>query len=1041
MPCEGVSGKPLFFFGSPWQHDIAPVLVDKYVNVATVPNPAGGADIPSYERYTTDLSGPGSCEVHHCNPAAAPCAAWSYPYPENVFLHDGQGQVNFAVARKRGFKNVQARRFWQGVFGWVSSQINCPTNICANGSTYRTAQTTVDGTKYLTATYDIHWRKDIVAGEEAGEFDHADLTGARTVNANTGEITSTLTSSEDRNTGSGGTHFVCNAGVFTNTDNDTGIVLASGDHGGSTVLDSLELDLHCGFPLFRVDTAFDLLGFINQWNEPGNHSTAMPLVTDPNNYSCSVISVDAGNTETVVASLSRTATSISWDFFTSDDSDSPGNPPNTWHHYGSITFSNENTSDSVYTDIKNNLLSLWPLNDDKLYPWRTDLKVSVAPLVSRNERGPVGPLGFNSYTVDDLTSPINDPNGNVPFTPGWGPTYSQRPWFDPDCYQWTFAPGTDQSNSAATGLQLLFDGSILGAPKPAGYQNFFNFGYIDVAGCCQIDPESGSKNWDWYQVGWGMNVSTFNVASGCLLPLNATQWNNYLEAVNKPIGAWMFYADQGQYVGAGCAGLSSSSAGDSAYLVACKSAECLEQWDSQNFALPAGDIKFWFDETKVFCATNIAGTGAGSTWSLTDPVTGNAPPDDTDFSGVWGGPVAGGFYDVTSYSGGTLTLGSKMFDLPRNWASKSEVTSGDGTHDSDFCFGKLRFPGAPALLGRIGITPDGAGTTMTFASTQPAFGMTASTHQELVDLWDANMNPLASAVTATRVDDNTFTIANAQHTAAFVTIHGATAWYMNDTAPKGDYAVLEWMSDFRSAAEFGRLAGVLNCDGNQIAQPTTNAGGGPVTQPFASFTQTAGCLPFVPCSPKVVCISPNGETFPNGKTFDFPASFACDEQYGSKWWSYVQSTMTDIFWQPPHHPCNIKPCAQWKMDGGDCQDDSIEDGVEFGCPGDDGFVEGETLPPVYCFAHAPQVEARLTVPCTYGLLRNECPPALPGDIQIGWLSPVMNSSGDIALPPNPPGALQDRGEPAGASTTWDFHSLLCVQIAAGCRFKYQVPGC
>jgi len=303
------------------------------------------------------------------------------------------------------------------------------------------------------------------------------------------------------------------------------------------------------------------------------------------------------------------------------------------------------------------------------------------------------------------------------------------------------------------------------------------------------------------------------------------------------------------------------------------------------------------------------------------------------------------------------------------------------------------------------------------------------------------MAEIASNITATRVDDSTFTTAAAYVAAKYVMIHRAAKWYVNDVSPKGDHAMLEWVSDFRSVGESGRLNGVLDCDGNQVSQPTTNAGGGPVAQPFAGFTQTAGCLPFVPCAPKVVCVSPNGETFPNGKTFDFPASFSCDEQYGSKWWGFVQSTMTDLFWQQPHRPCNIKPCAKWLMDGGTCAEDSIEDGTIFACSGDEGFVQGESQPPVYYFAHAPQVEARLTVPCNYGVARNECAPALPADVQIGWLSPVFYSAGDVALPPNPPGALADRGAPAGASTTWDFHQLLCGQMQLGCRFRYQVPGC
>jgi hypothetical protein len=392
-----------------------------------------------------------------------------------------------------------------------------------------------------------------------------------------------------------------------------------------------------------------------------------------------------------------------------------------------------------------------------------------------------------------------------------------------------------------------------------------------------------------------------------------------------------------------------------------------------------------------------------------------------------------GFYNVAVYSTGTLTLGAKIYDVPSNWTSKSKS-------DEEFCFGKLRWDSRPSLLGRAAITPDTTGTTMTFATAQPAFGMNSSTHQEQVDLYDTSMNLLTGNITATRADDAHFTVplADASVSAAWVQIHGAAKWYVNDSAPKGDYALLEWLADFRTLGEFSRLSNINDCSGAPVSGlPTANSGGGPVetaTQ-FASFTQTPGCLPFMPCAPKVVCISPNGETFPNGTTYDFPTEFICDEQYGSKWWAFVQSTMTDLFWQRPHRPCIIKPCAKWMMDGGTCAAD-----IEGSCPGDDDYVPGESEPPEYFFGHAPQVEARLTVPANYGSPQDESAPALPPGIQIGWLSPVNHSTGDVAYPPEPPGAEQERGHPAGAATAWELHSAMCAH-SVGCRFNYQLPAC
>ena len=60
------------------------------------------------------------------------------------------------------------------------------------------------------------------------------------------------------------------------------------------------------------------------------------------------------------------------------------------------------------------------------------------------------------------------------------------------------------------------------------------------------------------------------------------------------------------------------------------------------------------------------------------------------------------------------------------------------------------------------------------------------------------------------------------------------------------------------------------------------------------------------------------------------------------------------------------------MDGGTCAENT-----EGSCPGDDDFVPGESEPPEYFFGHAPQVEARLTVPANYGEAQDESAPALP----------------------------------------------------------------
>ena len=613
LPCETTSSTPKYFFGGPFQHNLAPLLVDKFVNIATVPNPAGsGPDVPPYERWTPDPSGPAGCEAHNCDtdPGSAPCSPWigtgdvqynlASPGP-NTF--NKSGQVDFANAHKRGFKNVHAMRSWHGCFGWTSENAACNTNFCPNGSGYESYRPNPDQTKYTTATYDLHFSNTFFDGGS----DTGDLTGARTVNITTGETTSTVISTQTtiENSGFGlNTVFFTNGGAGYHADPDTGIHTINFASGGSTRLDN-EFDFHCGTPIFRIDNASlgDLSGFIAAWNSgayaggnpdinPFVPASGLPPITDPNNYSASDTgTLNAGLTHySTTISFTRTDTTLSWDFQVQDDLDDPaGVHLNIWHHYGTITLSTTNTSAQVYTDIKS-LLANWPLNDDALYPWRTDTKVSVAPLVTRLELQNAAPLGFNPYTVDDMTSPINDCSGNVPFSVGWTPTYNQRAWFDPNIYQWKYPTGHNAADSAASALVKMFDGSVQGAPHAAGFQNFFAYSFIDYTACCFVNPDDGAQSWDLYQLGWGMNASQFNARSGAQIPLNATQWTNFSQArkstrtarsCSTPMKGANGYAQD-------CPPSNDSVfLADNGGLFACKAAVILDIWNSQNFARPA----------------------------------------------------------------------------------------------------------------------------------------------------------------------------------------------------------------------------------------------------------------------------------------------------------------------------------------------------------------------------------------------------------------------------------------------------------------------
>src|SRR6185437_12267237 len=412
-PCDGQS---LCGAGPLWQHGTNTAQnIPQYINTTGVPDWASSGTINPYERWTPDPGGGESCDTHFCVDGGAPCVAWPKPYPTNTFASSGTN-IDLSLCHKTGFKNVQARRTWHGCFGWVSSCVNCNTNLCSDGSGYRSWQGTADQTKYLVctiaSTLSTGW--DDTDGSTFYNFFSSTAT-TRTVNAQTGEITETKSNSEsDSNTPDSG------GSTTTTSDMTDGVGTVDGttyaNNAGSLTDAILSVDFHCDTPPLPSAGGFfggndSLIAAISDWNaELLVGSGAFPAPTDPNNYN-QIVNVGDGAGGVIGSykiSWSRSATVFSWDVEFTRDVGAGQN----YSFSGSATLSSANTSADIYSDVVT-LLNEWPLNDDTLYPWRTDLKVSVAPLVTRNEFVTIAtPIGFNSFTQDDFRSPINDASGN-----------------------------------------------------------------------------------------------------------------------------------------------------------------------------------------------------------------------------------------------------------------------------------------------------------------------------------------------------------------------------------------------------------------------------------------------------------------------------------------------------------------------------------------------------------------------------------------------------------------------------------------------------
>ena len=909
--------------------------------------------------------------------------------------------------------------------------------------------------------------------------------------------------------------------------------------GGQSDLDAIVGgDVHCSSPSGGVIAPLE--SWIASWNEyEGMDGSPLPPITNLNFYSGSATYSNDSLDEYIAISWSRTATSYNWSILYTSGLYSYSN-------YGTISLSNPYSNTQIQADA-GTLLNYWDLTDNARYPWRLDGLMQVNPLMSKNQvpgnRTPCE--GFIPWTMNDLRYPIADSFGRPPFTTSdpafvagsdppfvarsgnydssgrppsdpdynsadtyWASTYQQIRWLDSSVYQFQFgvvtyngqtSDGTGFAEQIAIGLVRIYDGAIQGAPLPSGFVDYFRFDFPDWRSCCVTGGDDPHGN-QFYIYGYGMYLSNYISATGAQLPLCTTQWTNNKDVIVHPPFAFISYADK-TIVSATCANGGTDTTGDGAFW-ARKFACIKENWQAQNYARPAGDDKFRYREcddseaSKVYAATNVSGSGAGSVWALLT-YAGNVPAMAAgDLIGYFGGKVLGsinpadaGFYVMGGYdfTTGYMTLGAKVYNLPSNWP----VSNPAG--DTAQCFAALRFPNAPSLLGRQAHKL--TGNIATFDVAQPAFAMAVSSTEQ-VDILDAKANVLASNVTATRPNgkwmagtavalnqlvvnsagyvqqvatagttgsiepdwsqpvtndngviwknigqvDTVFVLPANYALAKWVVIHGVN-WEFNSSYPRGNFLALEWTHDYRTNGENYRLT----VPGAPGAPPPSGCSGEipPIGTPaanfgFSNFKQTTYCLPLCSKAPRVLCWSPNAEVWRNGITLPFPA-FQMDERYGSKWQAQLQQTMTDLLWQRPHTPLSAPSLNPLDDEG------TITPGQDITWVEDDGTCHVDTFVPddagggttTMYFPLGPLVEAEVALP-HFGLATPQTDtPTLPTGITLGWKSPVYYSDG--VQPPPPCGYDANTGDPFGASAEWQLRSNLKIACAVGsiCRFKYD----
>ena len=970
-----------------------------------------------------------------------PHGPWTLHLPLPAQTFEQAGTVDLSTCRKRSFKNVQARRSWHGryPFSYHAGQPNLRL-ACGGyspGLSFEPYTPGVEDLKYcslsVSTVITVVSRDDEVPGAPAGTTARSSRTVS--VDKTSGVISSSGSDDYGNWTDSGG---------IPRQLDDGGVVslwlIGLADWNFATAMgyfsaiitpgsSSYDFVINSNGGSATINTGYSAGQMVEEWSfSDGSYYRALwGVLAGGDPFHPVFVQTDVETMTMSPTSLSYSHTHTAGIF---------GHPV-VESQTCAASLSGPNPSSYVYDDVRY-LKSLWDLNDDILYPWRTDGNVGIAPLVTRNEvQHDVGIIANTGYHVNGTTL-VTDFYGNAPGSVSTDP--GQLPLADPQTYSETYnqIPWVDPNAT------LGCDGSILGAPLPAGYgwnadgtpQGIFDFRHEVDDWCWPDDFPEHAKFLDTFNYG---------ARTPYYLPQNCSQWTSDFDALYATAGKFLFFNGR----------ISGSSAWTQIdtplWIQDWKQAE--DTWPSYNFARPAGADRFVFDETtpswldKVFQYLSGYSTGTGDTIILGNApilvvdLNGNSPLSSFDDPGqlpledgvhhpvdyietwgpggsatlptigsteVWGGQSVGGFYHVTRLSDTSVLLGVKVFDVPTGWLCPSG--------DMDTAFGPLRFPDCPGILGRVAINSislDVPPFCFLNIESSPylATKITASpSYSEQVDFLEADGTVLVANQAVTRVNNSQFTVPNSGATAyaiiaeaKFIVVHGAAAYYWDDTTPKGNLLTAEFKFDYRLRAETQRInemvatwpAGYPDCDCSPLGSTQTV----PFSE-YSDFILTQTCVPFTQCGPRVPPMPA------------FPSSFPLDSQHGSRWQACVISAVYDLLWQKPHVPPGfIDPLTEVEV-------------TTFAWAEDDGTGQTNTVAPtVAFFAHGPLVEPFLYMP-TAGLSGTEAAPSLLAGMTIGFTSPATNSDSQTLGAPSP-----------GGWVPWGLHQNLCGCVGAGGRFS------
>jgi hypothetical protein len=488
-----------------------------------------------------------------------------------------------------------------------------------------------------------------------------------------------------------------------------------------------------------------------------------------------------------------------------------------------------------------------------------------------------------------------------------------------------------------------------------------------------------------------------------------------------------------------------------------KWAEIKIPYPSLNFFRPCGQDRYELDQQHLACAWAYGPNVIEVNQSL-------GVSDGTLCRVVAVEDLEDALYTVTQVSSSPpryslVKAQLTAFDKPLNMPA---ITTETGL------VGALRWPGAWGIAGRVGVASVLQLSSTVKVTTYASVCLHNGDHVDFSDV-----PGLTSDMTVLQVVSPTeFFVTGTAGTysgGGYVASHGAPGYGWHDSDSKGDFHLAEWRFNYRDFAERDRVldqwhacndcADAAPADTTEI-RPLQAGRGMPREVSWFEchkerlFGETVSpmCIPFGPCDPQVIAITPNGETWSRGYVKNFYHA-PLDTGFGARWQMCVVQRMQDPLWQEPKPPCKDQgdgtadwSACGWAVDDGSCNCTwmDIDGTLQGGCTDNSSTcVESNGVAAEGSVAYYPLpkfVEALAALP-------SGAPNPL--GLTFGYATIAdLNSATAPTLPPFPPpggtGYLDDDeyATPIAHQTPWGdyINQMHCVCLGGQFSAQYQANG-